>query len=154
MVGAQSAQAANLYHCDPSRSGYTYVCTTVTSAPSSGVRVHERNFDYVKTLYNGNSVVLLGWGHDQYGRCGVNGDPYVWRIGWYDRHGWNVAMVGDYYVATGSRATWGSRRTRGADSTTRRTPWGAQPDPRRATSSPSGAADTNSRGAAPCRLSR
>lgn len=108
MVGAQSAQAANLYHCDPSRSGYTYVCTTVTSAPSSGVRVHERNFDYVKTLYNGNSVVLLGWGHDQYGRCGVNGDPYVWRIGWYDRHGRNLAMVGDYYVATGSRATWGS----------------------------------------------
>ena len=105
---ASPAPAATLYHCDPGATGYTYACTTITGAPASGVQVLDRDHDSVWTLRNGNSVVLLGWGVDQYGRCGINGDAYVWHIGWYANGSFHSGMIGDYYLATGSAATWGA----------------------------------------------
>jgi len=104
---ATPASAATLYQCDPYGTAYSFACTRVTSAPSSGVAVKDRASGRTFRLYNGNSVVLLGWGVDPYGLCGVNGDPYVWRIGWVDSAGYHRhAMIGDYYLATGTYSTW------------------------------------------------
>ncbi|WP_157574553.1 hypothetical protein [Jiangella muralis] len=109
----QTVAAANLWTCRlPSTSPPFYfeeVCTTITSAPASGVRVLDRSTGRNVTLYNGNSVFLGAWFVDNAGLCGVNGDPYVWRIWWMDGSGGqHHAYIGDWYLSTGSASYWAS----------------------------------------------
>jgi hypothetical protein len=105
--GAAPAQAANLWHCttdlDPNT---TRACTTVTSAPAGGVEVYDRYQSRNVRLYNGASVVLVVYGYDESGLCGVHDDPYVWMVGWIDGSGTHYAVIGDYYLATGPDSHW------------------------------------------------
>lgn len=107
---ATPASAATLFPCDPYGTPYSYLCTRVTSAPASGVQVYDRARGHVDTLHNGDSVVLLAWNLDDYGLCGINGDPYVWKVGWVSRGVTHWGMIGDYYLSTGSYATWSAAR--------------------------------------------
>ncbi len=104
VVQASPAQAANLWPCYIAETNGT--CTTITSAPSSGVQVKDRYSGAVITLYNGNSVQVVGWGIDPSYRCGVNNGRF-WKIRWEPRP--NVlrwAYIGDWYLATGHPSTW------------------------------------------------
>lgn len=105
--GAAPAQAANLYHCATSLDpGRTRACTTITSAPSTGVEVLDRYNGTRVRLYNGNSVVLHKWKIDDSGLCGVHGDKYVWTVLWTNASGRHWAVIGDYYLATGAVSNW------------------------------------------------
>lgn len=97
---AVPAAAATLWHCG------NKTCTVVTSAPAGGVQVLDRATNRIATLYNGNSVHLVGWGIDHSARCG-RGNYYVWRISWYAGGTYHYGYIGDYYLATGDRTTWG-----------------------------------------------
>lgn len=102
---------ASLSHCqipDPYPPGYlTRVCTQITGAPASGVQVLDNTSNRITTLYNGDTVYLNHWSRDRTGLCGVNGDSYVWNIGWISTSGgFRSAFIGDYYLATGSVDTW------------------------------------------------
>ncbi len=103
---ATPASAATLFPCDPYNSPYTYLCTRITSAPAHGVQVKDRNSGYIYTLHNGDSVVLASYNVDDYGLCAINGDPFVWKIGWVSQGRRHLAVIGDWYLATGSFATW------------------------------------------------
>lgn len=107
--GAAPAQAANLYTCytslDPGRAR---ACTTITSAPAGGVEVYDRTQGQNVRLYNGNSVVLETWHIDSSGLCGVHGDKFVWTVQWLNGSGGHFAVIGDYYLATGSESNWKS----------------------------------------------
>ncbi|WP_069109396.1 hypothetical protein [Jiangella alba] len=107
----QTVAAANLWNCRFSINFppyyYDEVCTTITSAPASGVRVLDRGTGREVTLYNGNSVYVTNWYLDSSGLCGINGDRYVWRIGWQKPSGgFGTAYIGDWYLSTGSASTW------------------------------------------------
>lgn len=109
VVAAGPAGAASLWHCQGTT---TETCTTVTSAPASGVRVYDRITGRTYTLYNGNSVYIRYWYRDTSGRCGVNGDPYVWQAYWTSADGQqHRVMIGDYYLATGPESYWKDFRT-------------------------------------------
>lgn len=110
VVQAPAAAAATLFPCDPYGTPYSYLCTRITGAPASGVQVYDRNLGHVDTLYNGDSVVLLAWNIDDYGLCGIDGDPYVWKVGWVSGGYRHWGMIGDYYLATGSFSTWRAAR--------------------------------------------
>lgn len=104
---AWSLAARHLHRlCNPYNDGRTYACTTVTSAPSSGVQVYDYANGVVVTLHNGDSVVLWNWATDASGLCGINGDSYVWRIGWEAGGLDHAAYIGDYCLNTGSVANW------------------------------------------------
>jgi hypothetical protein len=109
--GSGALLAASLFHCtvpDYYPPGYTWeTCTVITNAPASGVQVLDRSYNKVVTLYNGNTVYLGYWLIDQSGRCGINGDPYVWVIWWRSpTSAAHWAYIGDWYLATGSASTW------------------------------------------------
>ncbi|WP_157574551.1 hypothetical protein [Jiangella muralis] len=109
----QTVAAANLWNCRFYLNYNPYyideVCTTITSAPASGVRVLNRITGQNVTLYNGTSVFVTNWYLDSSGLCGVNGDPYVWRIGWQTSSGaFHHAYIGDWYLSTGSSSSWAS----------------------------------------------
>jgi hypothetical protein len=70
------------------------------------VQVKDRYSGYIYTLYNGDSVVLASFNVDEYGLCGVNGDRTVWKVGWVSGGRTHLAVIGDYYLATGSFSTW------------------------------------------------
>ncbi|WP_053203743.1 hypothetical protein [Jiangella muralis] len=108
---AKVTAAASLWHCRIPYANPPYytdeVCTRITSAPASGVRVLDRTTGQNVTLYNGNSVFLNWWWVDSSGQCGINGDPYVWQIWWADRSGRrHHGYIGDWYLATGGVGTW------------------------------------------------
>jgi hypothetical protein len=107
-IAAPTSQAAaDLWHCpDPQGLNQTHACTRIKNAPSSGVRVLDRNRGWIFILYNGNSVALSHWYKDTSGKCGVHGDPYVWNIEWRDRTGYHWAYIGDWYLATGAVSEW------------------------------------------------
>ncbi|WP_157574549.1 hypothetical protein [Jiangella muralis] len=112
---AQTVAAANLWNCRFPSTAFPFyidhVCTTVTSAPASGVRVLDRSNGSTVTFYNGTSVYLQNWYLDSSGLCGVNGDPYVWAVGWMDSGGnRHSAYIGDWYLSTGSASYWASYR--------------------------------------------
>ncbi|WP_053203741.1 hypothetical protein [Jiangella muralis] len=111
----QTVAAANLWNCRVPSLSYPYyideVCTTITGAPASGVRVLDRSTGSTVTLYNGNSVFLGAWFVDSSGLCGVNGDPYVWSVWWVDSSSrYHFAYIGDWYLSTGSASYWASYR--------------------------------------------
>ncbi|MEO6501090.1 MAG: hypothetical protein ABIQ09_04180 [Jatrophihabitantaceae bacterium] len=103
---ATAEASANLYHCSPLGNGYTYACTTITNAPSTGVRVWDRTTGTVVTWYNGTSVALYGWATDTGSSCGVNGDHYVWGVQWYASGFIHFGVLGDWWVATGAVSDW------------------------------------------------
>ncbi|MFB4296661.1 hypothetical protein [Actinomadura sp. NTSP31] len=76
LSGVSNATGAGIWNCSPGN-GFTYACTTITSAPASGVQVLDRDFNVVVTLHNGDNVAIDSWGKDTSGLCGVGGDPYV-----------------------------------------------------------------------------
>lgn len=102
-----SAPIPGLWSCSPFGTTDEYVCTTITSAPSSGVQV----LDYGPyppqpyTLYNGNSVALLRWYMDRSGLCGVHGNWFVWTVVWWNG-GYHEAYIGDYFLSTGTMPNW------------------------------------------------
>ena len=105
-TAANATPGAGLWPCDPYGDGLTYACTTIKSAPSSGVQVYDHVNGEVITLYNGNSIVLWAWATDTSGLCGINGDSYVWNIEWVNGSNYHSAYIGDYYLNTGSVANW------------------------------------------------
>lgn len=108
--------ASSLFHCkipDPYPPGYVVKpCTRITSAPASGVQVRDHLTNRTKTLYNGDTVYLHTWSRDRTGLCGVNGNSYVWYIGWVDPGGAHGAFIGDHYLATGGVDHWYWFRTK------------------------------------------
>lgn len=99
---AVPASAANLWHCGNG------VCTTITSAPRTGVYVKDRlhNLAFNWILHNGNSVKLVGWGVDRSNQCGGS-SGYVWLIFWTLEDGsTHSAYIGDHYLATGNSSYW------------------------------------------------
>lgn len=106
---AEPAQAANLWHCEPGGQGQGFrVCTTITSAPASGVQVKVVETGRYFTLHNGDSVFLKSWSRDTSGKCGINGDPYVWQASWSGggMSGGYSVYIGDWYLSTGSPSYW------------------------------------------------
>lgn len=86
-------------------------CTRVAGAPDGGVKVLDRTTNTAVTWRNGTSVWLGWWYRDREtpGKCGVGGDPYVWKVYWLDSSGHrHEAFIGDYYLATGSVSQWGN----------------------------------------------
>lgn len=108
IVPAAAEATPNLYHCSPLGDGYAYACTTVTGAPSTGIRVLDRSTGTVVTWYNGTSVVLWSWAVDTGSSCGVNGDHYVWAVEWYGSGSVHWGVLGDWWLATGSVSNWNS----------------------------------------------
>jgi hypothetical protein len=107
LISPAAAEAsANLWHCSPFGDGYTYACTTVTGAPSTGVHVLDRTTGTVVTWYNGTSVALWEWAVDTGSSCGVNGDHYVWDVWWSAGGAWHWGVLGDWWLATGSVSDW------------------------------------------------
>ncbi|MEO6501577.1 MAG: hypothetical protein ABIQ09_06665 [Jatrophihabitantaceae bacterium] len=96
----------NLYHCSPFGDGYTYACTTIRNAPTSGIRVLDRTTGNVVTWYNGTTVALYHWAVDTGSSCGVNGDHYVWAVKWYASGYTHWGVLGDWWLATGSVSDW------------------------------------------------
>lgn len=106
-VPTTAEASANLYHCSPFGDGWTYACTTITGAPSSGIHVLDRNTHTVVTWYNGTNVALRGWATDTGSSCGVNGDQYVWGVRWTDASGFiHFGVLGDWWLATGAVSDW------------------------------------------------
>lgn len=107
LISPATAEAsANLWHCSPFGDGYTYACTTITSAPTSGVHVLDRSTNSVVTWHNGTTVALLVWATDLGSSCGVNGDHYVWAVGWYASGTSHWGVLGDWWLSTGSVSDW------------------------------------------------
>src|SRR3954468_24275395 len=111
LISPATARASNLWGCYPFGGGdiaFRYVCTRVRGAPSTGIHVLDRSNGAVVTWYNGTSVALEKWAWDLGTSCGVNGDNYVWAVGWYaggtDRWG----VLGDWWLDTGSSSEWGN----------------------------------------------
>lgn len=107
VVAPATAEAStNLYHCSPPGSGFIYACTTVTSAPSTGIHVLDRTTGTVLTWYNGTNVALYSWAVDTGSSCGVNGDQYVWAVQWSMSGTLHWAVLGDWWLSTGSYSDW------------------------------------------------
>lgn len=112
MPSVAGAIGVGLWHCSPLGDGVEYTCTTIKAAPSGGVQVYDYYDGEIYTLFNGNSVVIHYWHLDQSGLCGVNGNPYVWVIGWQNG-GVHLAYIGDYYLNTGQVSNWNDYPDRG-----------------------------------------
>lgn len=107
LIAPATAEAsANLYHCSPFGDGYTYACTTITGASSSGIHVYDRTAGTTVTWYNGTNVALYGWAVDTGSSCGVNGDHYVWGVQWYASGYRHFGVLGDWWLATGTVSNW------------------------------------------------
>lgn len=103
---AVAEASPTLNHCSPFGDGYTYVCTTVTGAPATGVHVLDRTTGTVVTWYNGTSVALHVWAVDTGSQCGVNGDHYVWGVLWQASGFQHFGVLGDWWLNTGSVSDW------------------------------------------------
>lgn len=104
LSGVASAGGAGLWNCSTG-DGYIHACTTITSAPASGVQVFDQENYRTITLHNGDNVALYKWAKDTSGECGVGGDAYVWWIEWNDGMP-SSGYIGDYYLNTGSVSNW------------------------------------------------
>jgi len=108
LIAPATAEAStnNLSHCSPFGDGYTYACTSVTGAPSTGIHVLDRTTGTVVTWYNGTTVALWAWAVDTGSSCGVNGDQYVWGVEWYASGFTHFGVLGDWWLATGAVSDW------------------------------------------------
>jgi hypothetical protein len=105
LISPASAEATTTWHCSPFGTVYQYVCTTIRGA-TNGVHVLDRSTGNVVTWQNGTSVALLQWAVDPGGSCGVNGDVYVWKVGWFSGGTTHWGVLGDWYLDTGAWSDW------------------------------------------------
>lgn len=101
-VAAPRAEATTLYRCPSVTPAYT--CTQINNT----VTVYDR-VDGVNVTWQANTSVGLGyysWDFDQH--CGTHGDGYVWSVAWYAGGHGHWAVIGDWWLRTGTPSEWGS----------------------------------------------
>jgi hypothetical protein len=102
-----NAIGAGLWICDPEHLGIQRTCTTFVDLPGGTGQLLDRTANRVITVHNGDNIFLVAWGIDTSGQCGINGDPYVWRIGWMDPDGFlHQGFASDWYLNTGAVSNW------------------------------------------------
>jgi hypothetical protein len=96
-----------LWHCDPLNQGIQRVCTTFVDLPGGVGQVRDRLTNQIITVHNGDNVFIADWGKDSSGQCGLNGDAYVWLIGWNPGDGrYHYGFASDWYLNTGPVSNW------------------------------------------------
>ena len=104
-VAAPRAEATGFFYtCPQALQSKASTCTAVDTT----VNVLDRTTGTVITWHYNTRVGMGHWTYDWSGKCGVNGDPYVWAVWWLDTY--NVkhwAVIGDWYLFTGYIRDWG-----------------------------------------------